>query len=295
MAYNPGYAGSSGKICTNLLVRNQWLGFDGAPVTFSGNANMPFKLFGAEHGAGISFYNDAWGEYTNSSFNLNYAYRTSIRNGKLGIGLSLGALNNKLDGSNFLTTGLGDANQAENDVAVPTGKEDIWVFPTFSAGLFYNTEDVFFGISATNMLEASKEYKGTGTTGSQAGGNNAGYDTRRHYYLTAGYTFQLSNPSFEIQPSVLVKSDGSSSQLDLNASLIYNKRVWGGVSVRVNQVVALAGFELPNGLKIGLAYDIDYSGMFYNDNSGTVEFFVGYCFDIVRERIPQKYRSIRYL
>lgn len=296
MAYNPGYAGSSGKICTNLLVRSQWMGFDGAPTTISANANSPFKLFGAEHGVGISFYNESIGEYSNNSFNLNYAYRFSIRNGKLGIGLSLGALNNKLDGAKFLTEGYNDVvHSTSPDPSVPTGKEEIWLFPTMTAGLFYNSDDVFFGVSATNLLGTSQAYEGTGSSGENAGGTESGYDTKQHYYLTAGYTFQLNNPSFELQPSVLVKSDAASSQIDLNTNLIYNKRVWGGVSVRVNQISLLAGLELPNGLKIGLAYDIDYSGMSYNNNSGTMEFYVGYCFDLVRERIPQKYRSIRYL
>ena len=60
-----------------------------------------------------------------------------------------------------------------------------------------------------------------------------------------------------LNPSIYLKSDGSSSQLDINTNLLYNDKIWGGLSYRLDDgVVILAGLELMKDLRLGLAYDL---------------------------------------
>ncbi|NJK93530.1 MAG: type IX secretion system membrane protein PorP/SprF, partial [Bacteroidales bacterium] len=153
----------------------------------------------------------------------------------------------------------------------------------FSAGLFYRTEKLYLGISSLHLRQAELNYQ-----------KGKPFLTRQ-YYLTTGYTISLPNPSFELQPSVFVKSDGKTTQLDLNGCVLYNKRFWGGLSYRLNDaVVGMLGIELSNGLKVGYSYDFTISDIRKN-SSGSHEFMVGYCFSVKKEKVPQKYKSIRFL
>ena len=81
--------------------------------------------------------------------------------------------------------------------------------------------------------------------------NGQDYNLERHYFLIAGY-FKELNSVLSLNPSVYLKSDGSTSQLDININLIYtnqnNNQMWGGVSYRLDEVTLLAGMELTNDL-----------------------------------------------
>ena len=41
--FNPAYTGSRELLSTNMLFRTQWVGFEGAPTTFTFGANAPLK------------------------------------------------------------------------------------------------------------------------------------------------------------------------------------------------------------------------------------------------------------
>jgi type IX secretion system PorP/SprF family membrane protein len=294
---NPGAAGSSGKVCATAIARNQWQGFgDGAPTTFAGNVSAPFTLFGASHGAGLKIYNDTYGFNNDISLSLSYALQINMGDGKLGVGLNGGFINSALNGAVWEYTGEdnggGLSSPASGDNAIPQGGEDNATVFNAGLGLYYSSEDIYFGVSATNVLsglflEPTIEYKGSENS-------SATYAFQRHYYLTAGYTLQLPNPSFELLPSILLKSDGKSSQIDINTLLQYNKKFWGGVSIRTSDIIFLAGLELMNNLRLGISYDISTSKII-GYQSGSFEIMLNYCFEIKKEKALQKYRSIRYL
>ena len=118
----------------------------------------------------------------------------------------------------------------------------------------------------------------------------------RQYYLTAGYTMQMANPSLEFLPSIFVQSDTKVTKIDVNATLMYNKKFWGGVSYRVGSaVVGMVGLNILNGVKVGYSYDFDTSKLMNVTQRRSHEIMVGYDFRIGVDKIPQKYKSIRYL
>jgi type IX secretion system PorP/SprF family membrane protein len=105
----------------------------------------------------------------------------------------------------------------------------------------------------------------------------------------------LSNPLLEFQPSVFIQSDAISTKIDVNATLMYNKKFWGGVSYRVGSaVVGMVGISILNGVRVGYAYDFDTSAL-TKFSSGSHEVMIGYSFTVGVEKTPQKYKSIRYL
>ncbi|HAN17881.1 MAG TPA: hypothetical protein DCQ24_04320 [Bacteroidales bacterium] len=278
LSINPGYAGSDDKINVFALNRQQWTGFEGAPQIIEFNADAAFTLFKLPLGAGISIKNDKAGFNNDTELNISLAYKLNIGNGTLGIGVKGGIAN-----TNISAQWVYPENDTEIDNAIPADKENSLAMVDFGFGLFYKTPDLYLGISSTHL-------------------NQAKYDLQqgkeklvRHYYVTAGYNLPFSNPLLEFKPSVLVQSDGTYSQLSVNALIEYNKKLWGGVSIRTDYaIVGVVGIELFNWVKVGYSYDFVTSDiMEYND--GSHEIMMGFSFDVKKEKSPEKYKSIRFL
>jgi len=279
MTINPGYAGSSDMINANTIHRIQWVGFDGAPSTTAFSINAPIAPFGFKSGIGMNILSDNIAFNKDIGLSLSYAARFKTGKGMLGIGLSGGVINNAIDPTwNSIDGTTGDA-------AIPQAKENS-VNLDIGFGLFYNTESMYFGLSATH-LNGTKMNKSV---------NPAHYT--RQYYLTGGYFLNLPNPSWQFNPSVYVVSDLFLSQISLSANLKYNKKFWGGVSYRMGRlgeaITGMLGFELFNGIKIGYAYEFSMREI-SNYNDGSHEFMLGYSFTLKKERPPQQYKSIRFL
>jgi type IX secretion system PorP/SprF family membrane protein len=280
MVYNPGFAGSRDAICLGLLHREQWIGIKGAPQTSAFTVNMPINPFKINSGIGLSIVNDKVGFEKNVSMNFTYAYRMDIKNGegKLGIGVSGGFFNKTLD-AKWLTP---EGDDGSNDNAIPGQKESAIAF-NLGLGIYYRTDKLYLGLSSTNLTQTKFKF------------SKGAPNLTREYYVTAGYSMALPNPALDLQPSVLIVTDGRSSSFDINSILTYNKRIWGGVTYRLNAaIVGMLGIELKNGLRIGYSYDYATSAI-SNYNSGTHEVMLNYCFNVVKEKIRRKYKSVRFL
>jgi type IX secretion system PorP/SprF family membrane protein len=281
LTYNPGIAGTSGLICATALNRQQWIGFKGAPSTTIFNISAPVSPFKIKSGVGLLIESDNVGFDKDINLSLSYSYLMDVGAGKLGIGISLGMLNKTL--SPAWQIPAGDVHTpATGDPLIPEIKESFVAFDA-GLGLFYKTEKYYAGLSVTHLNQPKIKFsKGTPYVS-------------RHYYLTAGYTLQLPNPSLELLPSVFAFSDGKVTQFTVTSLIRYNKKVWGGVSYRAGDALTgLIGFELYNGVRLGYAYDFTLSDIRKN-SSGSHEFLVNYCFDLSLGKSPMKYKSIRFL
>lgn len=283
-ALNPGYAGSSDMICLSGATRQQWMGFPGKPVNSFFNANAPVKPFGINSGVGLSIVSDNLAFNNNLALSATYAYRLSIGTGTLGIGINLGLYNQALSATWYIpdVPGRTDIQQPDQDPSIPQEKESQIAFD-MGFGLFYNTDNLYFGLSSSHINRPQIKYE------------TANPYLARHYYAIAGYRFQLSNPLFEILPSAVFRTDARTNSFDISTLLRYNKKFWGGVSYRAGDaVIGIIGVELFNGLRIGYSYDFTTSEL-GNSSTGSHEFSLGYCFSLSLDRVPQKYKSIRFL
>jgi type IX secretion system PorP/SprF family membrane protein len=273
LANNPGFAGSRGVIATSILHRSQWMGFsdDGAAAStqnFSVDAELPF-LYG---GVGLNVVKDNIAEFSNLGLQASYAYRTELGVGQIGMGMSVGMYQSGLNGGALRSAQSGDP-------AIPTGDVkgsslDI------GAGVYYNTQDVYIGLSSAHMTEPTIEW---------SDGQN--FSLTRHYFLIAGYYHELSS-LLSLNPSIYLKSDGATSQLDINTNLIYNNKMWGGVSYRLDEGISLlAGMNVNEDLRFGLAYDVTIM----NAMSNSLEFMLGYNFKIKTNKAISKYKNPRFL
>ena len=270
LANNPGSAGSGQAITTSVLHRSQWMGFDGAPLTQSISIDAPIQMLNG--GMGLSIINDEIGPYNNLDLQVSYAYRTELGSGQLGVGSSFGISQGALDGQELNAAEEGDYVIPESQVSGSA--------MDFGAGAYYNTRDVYIGLSTLHITEPSIEK----TDGSII-------NLSRHYFLLAGYYHEIS-PIVSLNPSIYLKSDGSSSQLDINTNVLYNNRIWGGVSYRLDEgFVVLTGMNITEDLKFGLAYDI----VLIDQIPNTIEFMLGYKFNVDYDRPVKSYKNPRYL
>jgi len=281
LTYNPGIAGVSGLISATAINRQQWTGLQGAPSTTVLNVSSPLPLFNRKSGAGLIIQSDNIGFNKDLNIMGSYSHHINVGAGKLGIGVSLGMLNKKLVPSWKIPTG-GDYFPPSGDPLIPENNESYTALDA-GMGLFYNTNNYYAALSVTHINQPKIKHTKADTYVS------------RHYYATAGYIFQSPNPSFEIIPSFLVFSDGKIMQFSINSLVVYNKKVWGGVSYRQNDALTgMIGMELYNGLKFGYSYDFTLSDI-RKSSSGSHEFMINYSFNIDWGKTPMRYKSIRFL
>ena len=274
LANNPGFAGSRGVIATSILHRSQYMGFGdqgGAAAStqnFSIDAELPF-LYG---GVGLNVVKDNIAQFSNLGLQVSYAYRTELGVGQIGMGMSVGMFQSGLDGNK-----LNAAQSCDNAIplsSVSGSKLDI------GAGIYYNTQDVYIGISSSHMTEPVVEWS-----------DGDSYPLARHYFLIAGYYHEL-NSLLSLNPSIYLKSDGATSQLDINTNLIYNNKMWGGVSYRLDEGLSLlAGMNVNEDFRFGLAYDVTIM----NAMTNSLEFMLGYNFKIKTKKVMSKYKNPRFL
>lgn len=276
-AINPGAAGSNDGVCATALIREQWLGFEGRPSSKIFNANTPLSFIGLPIGAGITIMTDNIGFYKNVSFNIAGSYLMDMASGTLGIGVDVGFNNNALSNTDWYTGGTGGS--PAGDPLIPNDESAMAL--DLGLGLFYKQDRLYMGLSSRHLNEPTMEFSQT-----------AAPALKRHYFATGGYNIQLPNPYFELTPSVFMKYDGAAMQMDINTMIKYNKRIWGGVSYRLEDAyVAMFGMDFEGGISFGAAWDFPVTDI-GTYASGSIEFFLRYCFHISTDQRKGRGKAI---
>ncbi len=284
MGFNPGYAGAREAICATALARQQWVGFRDEentrvhPQTYSLNVDAPVPIL--RGGLSAGFLQDQLGFETNLGVKIGYAYHASLGLGNLGVGFHAGFLDKNIDFDQFNPIN-------EGDPALTGASEESAMFFDVALGAFYELDDWWTGISFSQIVQSGREI----------GGGEAVYELKRHAYLAGGLSFPWpDHPKFVISPSVLLKTDINSAQVDINTLVTYNQRVWGGLSYRYQDaVVVFLGLNIDQ-ISIGYSYDISTSFIGRHGRSyGSHEIMLQYCFDLEIERIPRPHRTTRFL
>jgi type IX secretion system PorP/SprF family membrane protein len=198
----------------------------------------------------------------------------------LGCGIYVGLMNKNL------RPGWTDAQDGDlvdgSDPALP--KQEVnGILTDIGAGLFYRQKKFYLAFSSLHITQPSFSFEEQGH-----------YSLRRHYYFTGGYNLELNDDRFTVKPSFLMKSDGTTSQIDLDFLIEYNKKFWGGIGYRnKDAIVVFLGFEMQNGLRIGYSYDLNTS-VLSNYNSGSHELFLSYSV-LLNKNKGQKTKSVRFL
>ncbi len=277
---NPAFSGSYDQFNALAIHRSQWVGFGaGAPVTQHVSVEAP--VYFLHGGAGVSLLNDKIGNEYTRGVNLSYAYQTKLsKKSELGVGLSIGFMDVGFEGE-WVTP---SNNSGTDDPSVPaTGENDI--VPDLGLGVYYRMKELYVGYSITHLNQATAVY---------GNNNDTDFEFRRHHYFTMGWMHEVSS-ELMIRPSMFVKTDQVSTQIDFNINLMYADHLWGGVTYRLDDaVVLIAGYNINENLKFGYAYDITTSDL-KSESSGSHEILLRYSFKMRPPgKMPTHYRNVRY-
>ncbi len=268
-ALNPGYAGTSGVLSVTGLSRHQWTGLDGAPTTQSLSLHSPLR--NDKLGLGFSIVRDEVGPVTTNLIYADFAYKiNTTENAKLSFGLKAGV--------NLFSASLGGLENV--DPSDPLFISDVGsnLTPNFGFGVYYYSHKGYIGLSAPKLLENEQ-------TDIDAGAGTVGRILdERHYFLTAGYVFDLTD-NVKLKPSMVAKVvSGSPLSLDLSANFFFMERLNLGGAYRFGDSASgIIGYQITDQFRAGYAHDFTLSDL-RDHHSGTHEFMIGYDLKVDRER-----------
>jgi len=271
MAYNPAAAGSNPNMCLTGLYRNQWFGLEGSPTSQLLSLNAP--LSNQRVGLGLTLNRQTISIFSRTSVEGNYAYRFRLGKGYLALGLQGSLLFYDGDYTDSRLKGT-TALSKDNGVTIDNLNKSV---PNFGAGLYYQTDEFFVGVSAprflNNNIDLNDDQDVIGTS-------------VPHVYFTLGGTARL-NDRLKLKPQALVKyANGAPIGIDLNVSLMIVDKYLVGTSLRAGgdrgsgigeSIDVMLGAQIVDQLYFGLAYDFTLSEI-KNYNNGTVEALLRYCF-----------------
>jgi len=233
---NPAYAGSKDALSIVSLYRNQWSGFDGAPKTLTLSGHSPI---GERVGLGLSFISDQHGPVKENNIYADFSYTIDVGEvSKLALGIKGGITLHDIALNSGVTTAVAGDPLFAQDASTTT--------PNAGLGAFFYTDKYYVGLSMPNVLSS---------THLDENGRSYGSDVQ-HYFLTAGYVFQLTENT-KLKPSFLVKSSFDAPvSFDVNANFLFYDKFEVGASYRsTDSFSGLVGFAFTDSIRLGYAYD----------------------------------------
>jgi type IX secretion system PorP/SprF family membrane protein len=255
---NPAVAGSDGYTSVSLTARDQWVGYSGAPRTysFSWQTRMLKKSFilkstnikrqvlrpksDGKVGFGAYIFSDKNGLVQRTGFQAAYSYHLWLANStQLSFGLAFTGYYYKIDEKQI---NFEDPNEPWLNNNLRRG---VFV-PDMTFGVYLLNAKYSFGFSADQLSEAAAKIGGPGYKN---------LSMSRQYYLFGSYDFSEGTSTI-IQPSFLLKmSEQFKPQVDIGATYIYNQGFWAGLAYRTSgALIANIGVKYQN-MFFGYAYD----------------------------------------
>ena len=171
----------------------------------------------------------------------------------------------------------------ENDPAIPQGTQSGIGFD-LSAGIYFSNATWFVGVSILHAPSANIKL-----------GDKYDFQINQAMTAVGGYNIKLSNPDFELKPSVLLYTDFISWQTQISLLLDYKNKFWGGLAYSIQDAISFSfGMEVIDGLQFGYCFDLPTSSMI-RATHGSHELFLSYDFNIFKPKYNQKHKSVRLL
>jgi len=254
---NPAYVGTSGRLNVTGIVRNQWMGFEGAPKSQVLLINSPFLRH--KFGLGLTFIRDEIGPTKNTLLYLNTAYNFNLTSRlKMSMGLSGGFNINKLDVSSF--------SAVSNDPLLNFDNQTQFT-PNFGTGIYLYSAKFYLGISTPKLIKNTyDELTDIPSSGSE----------EQHLFIIGGYLFKI-NDTWKAKPSFSVKMvKGAPLSVDMTANVIYQDKIWLGLMYRYGDAVGfIFQYQVSDRIRAGYSYDLPLTEMRKN-SAGSHEILISY-------------------
>lgn len=254
--YNPAYVGSQGMMNFTALHRQQWVGYQGAPMTTTFAFNTPLRYESV--GVGLSLMNDKIGP-TNATWinaDLSYALRFKKHKGRLSFGLKAGL--NILNGD---LSSLSKQDATEMSVSTRYQNE---LQPNIGGGIYYSSTQWFVGLAVPKIIQNTASL------------TDLTYLDQRHYYLTVGGYINASR-MLKLRPSAMLKvTQNAPIAVDGSLAFIIYDKLWLGGNYRLAESGGVfVQYQFSNQFKVGYAFEMATSKL-RKYNAGTHEILLSY-------------------
>lgn len=238
---NPSTAGSDGFTSYNVTAREQWIGYSGAPRTYSLSyqTRLLKKKFRLRQnvfdqtiyvprnegkvGLGAYIFSDRNGLVQKTGFQTSYSYHAWLADFtqmSMGIGLTGYFYRINVNENSF---GSSDEPLLNNNLL----RRGVFI-PDIDFGIYFLNPRFDIGFSALQLIGAAAKI------GSSAYNN---YWMDRHYYIFGSYNFKAGRKG-ELEPAVLVKmSEQLRPQADIGINYIHDRGFWAGLTYRTGGAV----------------------------------------------------------
>jgi type IX secretion system PorP/SprF family membrane protein len=251
---NAAYAGSNDYLSVAAIHRQQWAGFQGAPMTTGLIVHTPLQY--ESIGVGLEIWNDRIGTLNRTTVGGNFAYRFRFKSGgKLALGIK-GIID--LNSSDISQLSNGD-----NDPRAQSLTNSLT--PNAGIGILYKSSKWFMGIGVPRLL------------GNNNSETNGGYSNDMHAYVLAGVLVNLKN-NWIFRPSTQVRGAlNAPMSVDISATFINNKVFHIGLNYRLLASAGLiAQYQITRQFKLGYAFDLGLTSALRTTNFGSHEVMLSY-------------------
>lgn len=257
---NPAATGVKGYYNATLMYRNQWVQFEGAPISQFLSVDGP--VISDKMGLGLLLQNEAIGVNKQTDIAVNYSYIIDMDKLKLSMGLR--------GGMSMFSTNYTDHKVWDTQDEI-FQKNTTSYLPNFGFGVYLKHENYYASFSIPHLLNYAPQ-----TTFSLNSKNSN--QLVRHYYLMGGYRFHVGD-DFVIEPTMLVKyAPNSPTQLDGNLLLEYKEFIIVGAGYRTdNSFIVLSKLQISNKFQLGYSFDINTNDV-KDYSKGSHEVMVNFIF-----------------
>ncbi len=258
---NPAYTGTWESLGFMVLGRHQWVGWDGAPETYTFSMQAPLK--NERVALGFNVISDKVQFVKRLYMFADYSYLVPLSektNLRLGLKGGLTNYSHNLEEHSILDpqdpSFIGNVNSLK---------------PNFGIGAFLYGKKAYFGFSVPRIINSDFENEEE---------NFKIEGQLRHYFLMAGMVFDLGE-NIKFKPTTLAKASftsetGTPAQLDLSGNFLIKEKLWLGAMWRSGDAYGfIAQFLFAEKLRVGYAIDFPTTNIRHHSNQ-THEIMVSY-------------------
>jgi type IX secretion system PorP/SprF family membrane protein len=265
--YNPGLAGYEGSMFRGFI-RNQWAGWEGAPMTYFISAELDFAHVGKEsdpsvmgkNAASISMFQDNYGAFTERELIIGYAARIRIsEKSNIRLGAGINNYSARLDPSRMTT-------EQANDPLVNQylgGFADMRILD-FNLGIALTNEKYYVSYALHNVNKGGIR------------GGEVFIDKKPVIsILQAGFRNKLSD-NFAIASNFMWRTQNDlPANVEFNLKALIKEKLWIGAGHRVSYANNFQFGFLMNKVRLGYIYELPLLKSYLLPNT-THEFMITY-------------------
>ncbi|TDD97972.1 PorP/SprF family type IX secretion system membrane protein [Flavobacterium cellulosilyticum] len=265
---NPGFSGFMETTYTGIIHREQWPELDLKISTDYAFVNTWIESMNSGLGVSVLSQRENINNYNFTEVNANYAYKVRISDDwcfrpgiEIGYGIkSYGFQNLLLEDQINIRSGNNNANSID-----PFAFNDKVNFFDYNAGMVFNTDDLWIGLSMKHLNRPNISFAGDA-------GN---VPLATFFSLSGGYEFLLAEYVdvlfFPYETKMFVTSNymqqGRYNRLDIGASILFEKMFFGATAVTnpakngmnnqlLTSINLFTGLQYEN-LRLGFSYDLN--------------------------------------